>query len=179
MIQTTGKAPTQLPKTLNQSTGKYSTQATGFNDVSCGELTHTLLKLITFVLWPESYDKIVAGAKAIAAKTCRATHADNVIDLTVDEPPVEFVMLVDNPSDNEDRDDNDKGRVRFEGNDSIKVEGDDNIKIKGEEDVEFENEEYDDQDDQEQGAMEEEYEELNNSAAEDLEDDEDKDDKDD
>ena len=112
-------------------------------------------------------------------KTCRATHADNVIDLTVDELPAEFVMLVDNPSDNEDRDDNDKGRVRFEGNDSIEVEGDDNIKIKGEEDVEFENEEYNNQDDHEQGAMEGECKELNNSAAEDLEDDEDKDDEDD
>ena len=147
--------------------------------MSCGKLTCTLLKLITFVLQPESYDKIVTGAKEIAVKTCRATHADNVIDLTVDEPPAEFTMLVDNPSDDEDRDDNDKGRVRFEGNDSIKVEGDDNIKIKGKEDVEFENEEYDDQDDLEQGTMEEEYKELNNSAAEDLEDDEDEDDKDD
>ena len=55
-------------------------------------------------------------------------------------------MLVDNPSDDEDRDD--KGKVRFEGNDSIKVEGDDNIKIEGEEDAEFENEEYNNQDDQ-------------------------------
>ena len=179
MIQTTSKAPTWLLKTLNQSTGKYSTWATSFNDVSCGELTRTLLKLITFVLRPESYDKIVVGAKAIAAKTRRTTHADNVIDLTVDKPPAEFAMLVDNPSDDEDGDDNDKGRVRFEGDDSIEVEGHDNIKIKGEEDVEFENEEYDDQDDQEQGVMEEEYKELNNSAAEDLEDDEDKDDEDD
>ena len=179
MIQTTGKAPTWLLKTLNQSTSKYLTQATSFNDVSCSELTHTLLKLITFMIWPESYNKIVAGAKAITAKTHRATHADNIIDLIVDKPPVEFVMLVDNPSDDGDGDDNDKGRVRFEGNDSIKVEGDNNIEIKGKEDVEFKNEEYDNQDDQEQGAMEEEYEELNNSAAEDLEDDEDKDDKDD
>ena len=88
-------------------------------------------------------------------------------------------MLVDNPSDDEDGDDNDKGRVRFEGNNSIEVEGDDNIKIKGEEDVEFENGEYDNQDDQEQGVMEEEYKELNNSAAEDLEDNEDEDDEDD
>ena len=177
MIQTTGKAPTRLPKTLNQSTGKYSTWATGFNDVSCGELTHTLLKLITVVLRPESYDKIVVGAKAITAKTRRATHTDNVIDLTADEPPAEFAMLVDNLSDDEDRDD--KGKVRFEGNDSIKVEGDNNIKIKGKEDAEFENEEYNNQDDQEQGVMEEEYEELDNSAAEDLEDDEDEDDEDD
>ena len=145
--------------------------------MSCGELTRTLLKLITVVLRPESYDKIVAGAKAIAAKTRRATHADNVIDLTADEPPAEFAMLVDNPSDDEDGDD--KGKVRFEGNDSIKVEGDDNIKIEGEEDAEFENEEYNNQDDQEQGAMEEEYEELDNSAAEDMEDDEDEDDEDD
>ena len=171
MIQTTGKAPTRLPKTLNQSTGKYSTRATGFNDVSCGELTHTLLKLITVVLQPESYDKIVVGAKAIAVKTRRATQADNVIDLTADEPPAEFAMLVDNPSDDEDGDN--------KGNNSIKVEGDDNIKIEGEEDAEFENEEYNNQDDQEQGAMEEEYEELDNSAAEDLEDDEDEDDEDD
>ena len=177
MIQTTSKAPTRLPKTLNQSTSKYSTRATGFNDVSCGKLTHTLLKLITVVLRPESYEKIVMGAKAIGAKTRRATQADNVIDLTADELPAEFAMLVDNPSDDEDRDD--KGKVRFEGNDSIKVEGDNNIEIKGKEDAEFENEEYNNQDDQKQGAMEEEYEELDNSAAEDLEDDEDKDDEDD
>ena len=116
---------------------------------------------------PESYDKIVAGAKAIAAKTGKATHSDNVIGLTADELPAEF----------EDRDD--KGKVRFEGNDSIKVEGDDNIKIEGEEDAEFENEEYNNLDDQEQGAMEEEYEELDNSAAEDMEDNKDEDDEDD
>lgn len=177
MIQTTSKAPTQLPKTLNQSTGKYSTQETGFNDVSCSELTCTLLKLITVMLQPESYNKIVTGAKAIAVKTRRATHTDNVIDLMVDELPAEFAMLVDNPSDDEDGDN--KGKVRFEGNNSIKVKGDNNIKIKGEEDAEFKNEEYNNQDDQEQGAMEEEYKELDNSAAEDLEDNEDEDDEDD
>ena len=129
------------------------------------------------MLQPESYNKIVTGAKAIAVKTRRATHTDNVIDLMVDELPAEFAMLVDNPSDDEDGDN--KGKVRFEGNNSIKVKGDNNIKIKGEEDAEFKNEEYNNQDDQEQGAMEEEYKELDNSAAEDLEDNEDKDDEDD
>ena len=161
MIQTTGKAPTRLPKTLNQSTGKYSTRATGFNDVSCGELTRTLLKLITVVLRPESYDKIVAGAKAIAAKTRRATHADNVIDLTADEPPAEFAMVVDNPSNDEDGNGNENGKLKIKGHNSIKIEG--------EEDIEFENKEG-----EEQSVMEDEDEEENNLVV--YEDDEDEDD---
>lgn len=161
MIRSTGKAPSQLPKTLNQSTGKYSTQATGFNDASCGELTQRLLKLIIHTLRPESYDKIVAGAKAIAVKTRRAVHTDDIIDLTADEPPAEFAMVVDNPSNDEDGNGNENGELKIKGHDSIKIEG--------EEDIEFKNEEG-----EEQSAMEDEDEEENNSVV--YEDNEDEDD---
>ena len=96
-IQLTGKAP-KIPKTFNQATGKFSTWVTGFNDISMGEITHKLL-LITLKLQAESYDKIVVGAMDIAKKTCKTICTDEVIDLTTDEPPEEFAMIVDIPSD--------------------------------------------------------------------------------
>lgn len=153
MIQSTGKV-LKVPKTLNQSTGRYSTQATGFNDASCGKATRDLVKLIVSTLRPESYDKIVAGAKEIAAKTRRAVRATEVIDLTADELPEEFAMIVDNPSDDEDGNENENGGL----------DGEEDMEIEGEEDIEFENED----EGVEQGA---EYEEENNSAVD--EDDED------
>ena len=101
MIHATGKVPSPLPKSLNRSTGKYSTQATGFNDASSGENTHSLVKLITHKLWPESYDQIVEGTRAFAKKTCGVIQSDEVIDLTADKPLTEFVMIVDLPTDDE------------------------------------------------------------------------------
>ena len=102
MICNTGKPPSPLLKSFNQSTGAISTRSTGFNDSSWGEQTCGLVKLINRNLWPESYDKIISGAKDIAKKTCGAICAEEVIDLTADEPPEEFAMLVDIPSDDKD-----------------------------------------------------------------------------
>ena len=73
---------------------------TGFNNISIGKITRKLL-LITLKLQVESYDKIVAGAMDIAKKTRKTIHTDEVIDLTTDGPPEEFVMIVDIPSDDE------------------------------------------------------------------------------
>ena len=65
-----------------------------------GKITHKLL-LITLKLQAESYDKIVAGAMDIAKKTHKTIHTDEVIDLTIDRPPEEFMMIVDIPSDDD------------------------------------------------------------------------------
>ena len=102
MIHNTGKPPSPLPKSLNNSTGKFSTWGTGFNDLSWGEQTHGLVKRIVHKLQQESFDKVVEGAKEIAKKTCSSIHTEEVIDLTSDEPPEEFAMLADLPSDKED-----------------------------------------------------------------------------
>ena len=102
MIHNTGKPPILLPKSLNNSTSKFSTQGTGFNDLSWGEQTHGLIKLIVHKLWQESFNKVVVGAKEITKKTHSSIHTEEVIDLTSDEPPEEFAMLVDLPSDEED-----------------------------------------------------------------------------
>ena len=67
-----------------------------------GEITCKLL-LITLKLRVESYDKIVVGAMDIAKKTCKTIHTDEVIDLTTDRPPEEFAMIVDIPSDDENK----------------------------------------------------------------------------
>ena len=42
------------------------------------------------------------GAKEITKKTCSSIRTEEVIDLTSDEPPEEFAMIVDHPSDEED-----------------------------------------------------------------------------
>ena len=114
MIHATGKVPSPLPKSLNQSTGKYSTQATGFNDASLSENTCSLVKLITHKLWPKSYNKIVEGTRAFAKKMHGVIQSDEVINLTADEPPTEFAIIVDLPTDNEG--DNKGGNASDDGN---------------------------------------------------------------
>ena len=113
--------------------------------MSWGEPTRKLVQLIVHALQPESYDKIVAGTRAIAAKTCRTMCTDEVIDLTGDEP-VEFAMVVDNYSNDEDG--NINGYEIKNSRDEIEIKDQDNINIKIEE----------------QDAMEDEYEEENNSV---------------
>ena len=103
MIPNTGKPSSPLPKSLNNSTSKFSTQGTGFNDLSWGEQTHGLIKLIVHKLQQESFNKAVAGAKEITKMTCSSICTEEVIDPTSYEPPEEFAMLVDLPSDEEDR----------------------------------------------------------------------------
>ena len=102
MIHNTGKPPSPLPKTLNNLAGKLSARGTGFNESSWGEQTHGLIKLIVHRLRQESYDKVVAAAREIVKKTCGSTHTEEVIDLTTDEPPEEFTMLVNLPLNEED-----------------------------------------------------------------------------
>ena len=99
MIRDTGKPPSPLPKSFNNSTGKYSNQGTGFNESSWGEQTRGLVKLIVHKLWPESYDKVIVGAREIVKRTCSSVRTEEVIDLTTDEPPDEFAMIIDLPSD--------------------------------------------------------------------------------
>ena len=70
--------------------------------MSWGEPTCKLVQLIVYTLQPESHNKIVAGMRTIAVKTCRTIWTDEIIDLTGDELPVEFVMVVDNSSDDKD-----------------------------------------------------------------------------
>ena len=65
-----------------------------------GELTHKLILLITLKLRSESYDKVIAGAKAFTTKTRKIVHANNIIDLTTDGPE-EFAAIVDISSDDE------------------------------------------------------------------------------
>ena len=113
--------------------------------MSWGEPTRKLVQLIVHALQPESYDKIVAGTRAIAAKTHRTMCTDEVIDLTGDEP-VEFAMVVDNYSNDEDG--NINGYEIKNSRDEIEIKDQDNINIKIEE----------------QDAMEDEYEEENNSV---------------
>ena len=153
MIHATGKVPSPLPKSLNQSTGKYSTQATGFNDASLGENTCSLVKLITHKLRPKSYNKIVEGTRAFAKKTC------GVIDLTADEPPTEFAMIVDLPTDNEGN--NKGGNVSDDGNSSDDGNaGDDgNEGSDGEEDEDGNDRGGSENEDEDEDMMEGEYEE--------------------
>ena len=49
-----------------------------------------------------NYDKVVAGAKEIVKRTHSSVHTEEVIDLTSDEPPDEFAMIVDLLLDEED-----------------------------------------------------------------------------
>ena len=102
MIHNMGKQPSPLPKSLNHSTGKYSTWGTGFNDPSWGEQTCGLVKLIVHKLQPESYVKVIPGVKEIVKKTHSSVCTEEIIDLTTDEPLEEFKMVVDIPSDEED-----------------------------------------------------------------------------
>ena len=159
MIHATGKVPSPLPKSLNQSTGKYSTQATGFNDASSGENTCSLVKLITHKLRPESYDKIVEGARAFAKKTRGVIQSDEVIDLTADEPPTEFAMIVDLPTDDEG--DDEGGNVSDDGNSSDDGNaGDDgNEGSDGEEDEDGNDRGGSENEDEDEDMMEGEYEE--------------------
>ena len=99
MICDTGKPPSPLPKSFNNSTGKYSNWGTGFNKSSWGEQTCRLVKLIVHKLWPESYDKVIVGVREIVKRTHSSVHTEEVIDLTTDEPPDEFAMIIDLPSD--------------------------------------------------------------------------------
>ena len=99
MIRNTGKPPSPLPKLFNNSTGKYSNQGTGFNESSWGEQTRGFVKLIVHKLRPESYNKVIVGAREIVKRTCSSVHTEEVIDLTTDKPPDEFVMVIDLPSD--------------------------------------------------------------------------------
>ena len=101
MIHHTGKPPSPLPKSFNNSTGKFSTKGTGFNESSWGEQTCGLVKLIVHELWQENYNKVIAGAKEIVKRTRSSLHTKEVIDLTSDEPANEFAMIVDLPSDKE------------------------------------------------------------------------------
>ena len=84
----------------------------------------------------------------IAKKTHKTIHTDEVIDLTTDEPPEEFVMLVDIPSDDE--------------NETMDLE---DVKIKDEnEEIEilykYEDGGADVDEEQEQDTMEDEYGEI-------------------
>ena len=99
MICDTGKSPSPLPKSSNNSTSEYSNQRTGFNELSWGEQTHGLVKLIVHKLWPESYDKVIVGAREIVKRTHSSICTEEVIDLTTDEPPDKFAMVTDLPSD--------------------------------------------------------------------------------
>ena len=135
MIHNTGKLPSPLLKSLNQSTGKYSTQGTGFNGLSWGEQTCGLVKLIVHKLWPEGYDKVIAGAKEIVKKTHSSVcTAEEIIDLTTDEPPEEFKMVIDLPSDEEDSDmvvkDEPENDYRDEDEDAD-VDGSNNVAVFG------------------------------------------------
>ena len=104
MIFSTSKLLSPLSKALNHSTGEFSTHSTGFNNSLWGNQTRGLIKLINKKLRLESYDKIVAGAQDITKKNCGPIRAEEIIDLTADEPPDEFVMLVDIPSNDDDDD---------------------------------------------------------------------------
>ena len=102
MIHHTGKPPSPLPKSFNNLTGKFSTRGTGFNESPWGEQTRGLVKLIVHKLRQESYNKVIAGAKEIVKRTRSSVRTEEVIDLTSDEPPDEFAMIVDLLLDEED-----------------------------------------------------------------------------
>ena len=42
------------------------------------------------------------GVREIVKRTCSSVHTEEVIDLTTDEPPDEFMMVIDLPSDEKD-----------------------------------------------------------------------------
>lgn len=83
-------------------------------------------------------------------KTCTTICTNKVIDLTADKPPAEFAMVVDNSSDDEDR--NMNGYENENSGDEIEIKDQNNIKIK----IEEQDEEWD--------VMEDEYEEENDLA---------------
>ena len=134
MICATGKVPSRLPQTFNHSTGKFSTQSTGFNNTSWGGQAWGLVKLIIKKLWLDSYDKIVEAAREFVKKTHGTIHTNvEVIDLTNNDPPEEFGMLVDVPSDEDDEDkhngmsvvkeESEDGNVGFDDSDGDEVVG--------------------------------------------------------
>lgn len=127
--------------------------------MSWGKPTCKLVQLIVHALQLESYNKIMMGVREIATKTCRTIHTDEVIYLTADKLPAEFVMVINNSSDNDDG--NVNGYENENSGDKIGIEDQDDIKIKdGEEKIKIKIEEQD----EEQDAMEDEYEEENNLA---------------
>ena len=65
------------------------------------------------------------GARAFAKKTRGVIQSDEVIDLTADQPPTEFVMIVDLPRRKleEDEDGGDRGGSENEDEEEDMTEG--------------------------------------------------------
>lgn len=105
MITSKGRPPKPLPKTLNRVTGKYSSQAIGFNDTAWGPQTRSYVKMIHTQLRNSSYDKIVAAAKPLVKVVRRRVPIEEVIDLTGEDED-ECAMLIDLPSDEDNSEDN-------------------------------------------------------------------------
>ena len=99
MVRTTHKLPSPLLKAFNCATGEFSTHSTGFNETTWGDQTWGFIKLINKQLRLERYDKIVVGVWDIAKKSCSVVCTEEVIDLMGNEPPDEYTMLIDIPSD--------------------------------------------------------------------------------
>ena len=105
MVCTTAKLPSPLLKAFNHATGEFSTHLTGFNKTAWGNQTWGFVKLINKQLRLESYDKIVMQVWDIAKKSHSVVCTEEVIDLMGNEPPDEFAMLIDIPSDDDELED--------------------------------------------------------------------------
>ena len=101
MVHMTGKPPSPLPKAFNHATSEFSTCSTDFNETAWGNQTQGFIKLINKQLRPGSYNKIVMGAWDITKKSHSVVCTKEVIDLMGDEPPDEFAMLINVPSDDD------------------------------------------------------------------------------
>ena len=93
------QAAKPTPEAFNHSTGEFSTHSTGFNETAWGDQTQGFIKLINKWLRPGSYDKIVMGAQDITERSHSVVCTEEVIDLMGNEPPDEYTMLIDIPSD--------------------------------------------------------------------------------
>lgn len=105
------------------------TLSTSFNNASWGEQTQGLVKLIVKKLQPDSYNKIIEAAREFVKKTHGAICTDvEVIDLTNNDPPEEFGILVDVPSDEDNdmsvvKEESEDGNVGFDDSDGDEVVG--------------------------------------------------------
>jgi hypothetical protein len=66
-----------LPKTLNLSTGKISTQQTGFNNATWGDSTSTFVRLISkaFAHKEHKFEEIIASTKEFSKKSRRPDNS--------------------------------------------------------------------------------------------------------
>ena len=94
-----GKVPV-LPKQINQTTGKTSKQAIGFNEVVWGTRCKSYVQSIKNISHSR-FDEIVGLATEFMKTTHRTVDNDDIIEIEDDDVDI-HADIIDIPSDSED-----------------------------------------------------------------------------